>query len=99
MGKLSILFVAIIGFFLASAYGQTLCGTPKAVADRLRFLGETMRGYGLDGAGTHVQLFVSRKGSWTITVRPPGGPTCVDKVGKEWQIFAPIRPKGYEEKG
>lgn len=76
------------------AHGQMACGAPKDVVERLReTYKETIKGYGIDNRGSHVQLFVSPNGNWTITIRPPKGNTCLSQWGTEWHIFGPALPE------
>ena len=94
MRALFTLAALAVAFGTTPAYAQVLCGPPGEIAERLtKTYGETMRGYGLDQHGNHVQLFVSPTGRWTLTIRPPNKMTCLSQWGIEWHIFGPAYPE------
>ena len=82
-------------FFIvaSSALAQGVCGDGRELVERLAKYGETLRGYGVDYLGRHVQLFVSNTGSWSITFRAPNQMTCMLHWGQEWHIFGPAFPE------
>lgn len=57
-----------------------------ALVDRLdRQYGEALTAAGRDANGNLLQVYSSpEKGTWTIAVSVPGGPTCVVTSGDGW---------------
>jgi hypothetical protein len=94
----TITFALMLLLLVLPAHAQVLCGTPQQVEEQLReTYGETMRGYGIDQRGNHVQLFVAPTGRWTLTTRPPKGSVCLSRWGTEWHIFGPMLPEASHE--
>jgi len=47
--------------------------------------GEVLTAAGVDAAGNLVQVYSSDdRGTWTIAVTTPGGPTCIVSTGEGW---------------
>jgi len=71
----------------ANAQTAQLC-MPKAelLMDQLgKQYGEVLTAAGVDANGNFVQVYSSDdKGTWTIAVTLPGGPTCVISAGEGW---------------
>ncbi len=71
----------------ASAQSTKLC-MPRAdlLMDQLgKQYGEVLTAAGVDANGNFVQVYSSDdKGTWTIAVTIPGGPTCVISAGEGW---------------
>lgn len=57
--------------------------------------GEVLTAAGVDANGNLVQVYSSdAKGTWTIAVTVPGGPTCVVSSGEGWtrETPEPVKP-------
>lgn len=71
----------------ADAQAARLC-TPRAdlLMDRLgKQYGEVLTAAGVDADGNLVQVYSSDdRGTWTIAITIPGGPTCVISAGEGW---------------
>ncbi|MEQ8814034.1 MAG: hypothetical protein RLO51_18805 [Thalassobaculum sp.] len=71
----------------ADAQSARVC-LPQATSlvDQLgREYGEVLTAAGVDAAGNLVQIYSSDdRGTWTIVVTVPGGPTCVVSSGEGW---------------
>ena len=80
----------------ANAHAQTLaptevqasaakCGPRDAVIKTLkRKHGEQAQGIGLVGGKAAFEIFVSKKGSWTILLTRPNKVSCVFAAGDDW---------------
>lgn len=52
--------------------------------------GEVLTGGGVDSDGNLVQVYSSdAKGTWTVAITIPGGPTCVVSSGSGWSYTLP----------
>lgn len=72
-----------------AAAAETLCGSRDAVMKQLATeYQESPVGLGLASNGAVVELLTSSKGSWTLIVTPPSGPTCLMGTGEAWQPVA-----------
>ena len=82
--------IALTGALTAAstAHGQSAraCVPAPALAERLASeYGEVLTAAGVDANGNLVQVYSSdAKGTWTIAVTVPGGPTCVVSSGEGW---------------
>lgn len=57
--------------------------------------GEVLTGGGIDSAGNLIQVYSSDdKGTWTIAISIPGGPTCVVSSGNGWAYERPTPVPG-----
>lgn len=78
-----IAYAALVAF---PASAQTVCGDHKEIADRLAAdHSESRVGIGLEKDGGVIEIFASRRGSWTILVTFPDGQTCVVGSGEAWE--------------
>lgn len=69
----------------AMAQSARPCVPRDALAQKLGTdFGEAVAAEGVDDAGNLVQVFTSDKGSWTIAVTLPGGPSCIVSSGEGW---------------
>ena len=51
---------------------------------------------GITNGSAVMQLFTSSKGTWTLVLTLPGGPSCIAGAGENWQR---IKPKPQKPKG
>ncbi|NKB21415.1 MAG: hypothetical protein GKS01_13045 [Alphaproteobacteria bacterium] len=53
-------------------------------------------GVGVTNGNAVMQLFTSPKGSWSLVLTLPGGPSCIAGAGENWQRLIPKqrRPEG-----
>jgi hypothetical protein len=51
---------------------------------------------GVTNGNAVMQLFTSAKGSWTLVLTLPAGPSCIAGAGENWQRLKlkPRKPKG-----
>ncbi len=92
---LTVAFVAAF-FVTAPANAQMMCGDRSKMVDYLtREYQESRVGVGIEKRGAAVELFASKKGTWTILVTVPAGPTCVIGSGENWVIFPLAAPTSY----
>lgn len=68
------------------AHAKTACGDRKEMLAKLaqRFE-ERPRALGVLADGGLLEVVVSPKGSWTILISYPKGPSCVMAVGSGWR--------------
>lgn len=81
------LALTALGASQADAQATRVC-LPQAnsLVDQLgKHYGEVLTAAGVDAAGNLVQIYSSdTKGTWTIAITVPGGPTCVVSSGEGW---------------
>ena len=87
---------AAIALFAAPSLAQQVCGKRADIVNRLNSgFEEQRRSAGLAADGNLVEVFASKKGTWTIIYTKPGGLTCLVAVGDNWQqIEAPLASTG-----
>lgn len=88
--------VTVGSFFPASSQAtqpQLCTQHGELVAQLDEKYGEKVTASGFDGAGNFVQVFSSKKGTWTIAISVPGGLTCVIAAGDDWQEEKKPLPK------
>ena len=76
------------------AHASQICTQHGEVETHLgKKFGETVTASGFDGAGNFVEVFASKKGTWTIVISVPGGLTCVIAAGEGWEVEDDPFPK------
>jgi len=75
----------------AAARAQDSCmSRDEAVAWLEARFGEQVIGRGLaDGGRVMFEIFTGPKGTWTLLVSTPEGPSCIIADGFDWQQLAP----------
>ncbi len=69
------------------------CGPRAGIAAALaRNHAETPVSRGVSARGALVEVFASTRGTWTLVVTVPGGPSCLIAAGQDWQHLP--RPAG-----
>lgn len=77
----------------APSVATTTCGDHKDFVNTLAVKFQEHRlGLGLVDQSHVVELFVSKKGTWTMLLTTPAGKTCVLATGQDWQSAQ--QPKG-----
>ena len=67
------------------ALAQAACATrDKIVMQLAKTYQEKPVSLGLTASGGLLEVLVSPKGSWTILITRPNGPTCVLSHGQDW---------------
>lgn len=65
------------------------CGEHAEITDRLgRKYAELRIGFGRLDDGRLVEIFASPRGTWTLLVTRPNGPTCLVGWGDGWETIA-----------
>ena len=83
------LLTFIVLFFMAmsSASAQNLCAKREEVVQRLwDKWQEALTANGLANDNRLIEVFVSKKGSWTIIISDPSGRSCVASAGQNWTL-------------
>lgn len=72
------------------------CGQHADIVRRLAAgYSEAQSAAGIAANGNLVEVFVSKKGGWTIISTVPGGKTCLMAVGENWERVAdPFKESG-----
>ena len=98
MNTLKQLALALVSLSLLSGGAQAAvqCGPHDKIAEVLgtRFQ-ETRQALGLTGNIAVVELYVSERGTWTLTTSDVAGLTCIVASGEDWQDF-PRKVAGLE---
>lgn len=75
----------------SSALAQTACSTRDKIVMQLdKSYKEKPISLGLTASGGLLEVLVSPKGSWTILITRPNGPTCVLSHGQDWNERKPV---------
>jgi hypothetical protein len=88
--------VALVASLLCSceSNAQAVCGERTAIVTALESGHQEQKaGQGLSGNGGIVELFASGKGSWTMLITFPKGPTCLLGAGEGWEGWVPETPE------
>ena len=82
--------ILILAMMAGPVSAQEACGPREQVENYITIgRGEMMALATVTADGLIVETFVNPvTGSWTMTVRRPGGPTCLAATGEGFQIFA-----------
>ena len=97
-----------LAFFIGSSLGDLTAPIPvqhytqctRTLAEISQLLSrqhnEQRTGLGVTNGNAVMQLFTSPKGSWTLILTLPGGPSCIAGAGENWQGLRPEpnKPKG-----
>lgn len=65
----------------------------KLATDLEANFGEAVTAIGVNSRGRMVQVFSSARGTFTIVLTSPGGPSCIVDSGDSWFYEEP-KPKG-----
>jgi hypothetical protein len=75
------------------ALAQQACGERTKFTLKLeQSFAELPVAMGLTDKGAVLEVFASKKGSWTFLITMPDGMTCVVASGESWQSFKAVRP-------
>ncbi len=89
-----ILFVLVL-MAVSSASAQNICAKREEVVERLwNRWQEVLTANGLTNNNQLVEVFVSKKGSWTIIISDPTGKSCVASAGQNWIKRSPSPRNG-----
>ena len=82
----SIAIALTVASAIGPAHARGACGDRKEMLEKLaqRFE-ERPRALGVLADGGLLEVVVSPKGSWTILISYPKGPSCVMAVGSGWR--------------
>jgi hypothetical protein len=62
------------------------CGDRKIIVRNLHHsFGEILVGYGLSNAGTIIEIYAGRAGTWTMISTGPDRMTCIVATGEGWE--------------
>lgn len=84
---LSLALLSLPALF-SSSNAAAQCGPHEKITEALdkRFQ-ESRQALGLAGQASVIELFVSDKGTWTLTATTTAGLTCVVATGEAWQEY------------
>lgn len=90
--------IALSALTLSSAAAQAInphCGDHTEIISRLgKTYAEARAGLGLLDDGRMIEIFTSKRGTWTLLVTVPGGAACLVATGEAWQsppaVAAPV---------
>lgn len=86
--KLSTTILAAIFLFAApqGADAQAACAPFDKIKEGLsKRYGEEQKAIAMESSGKLLHVWVSKKGTWTITLTSPNKIACILAVGDEWQ--------------
>ena len=90
------LAAASLAAFLGHAQAAQTCGRHDDIAGVLgKNYHENRQAIGLSGTASLIELFVSKRGTWTMTLTNTQGVTCVIGTGDNWQ-HEPMQVAGVE---
>ena len=86
--------IATIGLTIALALpvqAQSNCGNRSAIIKTLALkYKEAVKFLAIAGETNLVEIFISKKGTWTIIVTTPQGKTCIVAAGDSWEELPPV---------
>ncbi|MFN0193919.1 MAG: hypothetical protein ACKVP5_18435 [Aestuariivirga sp.] len=88
MRTLFVSSVALAAYFASFhfAFAARQCGPHEKLTELLgQQFQEGREGIGLAGAQAVIEIFVSEKGTWTMTSTSTDGLTCIIAAGQGWQ--------------
>ena len=87
--RMALLALCVFMWLPGQAYGQgPQCGPRHALIDMLgNQYKEQPVSRGVTGSGALLEVWASDKGSWSILVTVPGGPTCLVSSGDGWRTL------------
>lgn len=91
--KYTSIFLAIFMtiFLSTSSKAQVMCGDWKEMTTALKAkFEEAPVSKGLTATGSLVEVYASKKGSWTIVVTDPKGQSCLVAAGEYWESLPKI---------
>jgi len=91
--KNAAIFLAIFMtiFLSTSSQAQVMCGDWKEMTTALKAkFEESPVSKGLTATGSLVEVYASKKGSWTIVVTSPKGQSCLVAAGEYWESLPKI---------
>tara|TARA_R100000781_G_scaffold18611_5_gene14429 strand:- start:6155 stop:6442 length:288 start_codon:yes stop_codon:yes gene_type:complete len=89
-----LIFFVLVLMAVSSASAQNICAKREEVVERLwNRWQEVLTANGLTNDNQLVEVFVSKKGSWTIIISDPSGKSCVASAGQNWTLREPKEPK------
>ena len=85
--KLAALFtILFLSVAATPAFAQMVCGNHTDIEKRLQTGYQEVRtGVGLAGNGGLIELYTSKKGTFTIVLTRPNGMSCLMAVGENWE--------------
>ena len=85
--------LAWLAWFAGPAHAQTVCVTHQKMAELLKQrFDETPAVQALAGKDYMVELFASKKGTWTQVTTGKDDLSCIVGAGDSWEILAPQKP-------
>ena len=92
--NLACALLAIMLAVAGSAAAQDIaCGPHNTVVMLLRqYYSEQVQALGITSTGELVEIFVSPRGTWTVVMTTPSGPSCLVTAGVDWQMVPMPQP-------
>lgn len=70
----------------SAAQAEMLCGARDEIVTELKKTWEEdQTAIGLSNNGGVLEVYSSRKGTWTVLMTMPDGPTCMIGAGEHWE--------------
>jgi hypothetical protein len=93
-GLVSVVSALVLG---SAAFAAPQCGPHKQVIEMLsKRFSEVPKAVGIVGEKRIMEVFLSKKGTWTILVTNSEGLTCILAAGDDWEDvpdqFASVEP-------
>lgn len=89
-----VVLLGVLVAFSAStpAAAQQACGDRDMFTNKLEeTFSEHPIAMGLTDKGAVLEVFASKKGSWTFLITMPNGLTCVVASGQSWETLAAVK--------
>ena len=95
----TILWAALLALSLAAGGAavdaQVVCAPHDKIAAALKQnFAEEVRAAGITSGGALIEIYTSPRGTWTVVLTAPDGPSCLMADGVDWQMLP--APKGPE---
>ena len=88
MARPLIIAAALVLLSTTAAASQSLCAPRDDLVKRLwNRWQEAQVSLAMINDGRLLEIFASKKGSWTAVISDPNGHSCVASAGQEWTTF------------
>lgn len=86
MKRVTFLLIGLMAFAATPVAAQSVCGDRNEIVSRLESgYEEKAAAIGLSSNGGVVELYRSKKGSWTLLITKPDGVSCLLAAGEYWE--------------
>lgn len=83
-----LLAIMIMATIFPSPAQSQICATHENIAAELKQnFGEEVQAIGITSVGALIEIYTSPRGTWTVVLTIPNGPSCLIAEGVDFQII------------